>query len=387
MSVSTILSQLESDFVLALQDDDIESIQAISKVIVHTHPTYILDVCILVACRYHRDHMVRWIINFLRSDGKYTQILSERYQSIFESICSHCKSDTAQWLVDSCPFIKFRTNYAFALACYYGNMETAKWLYSVGVDFHVITRPTSLITSNPLCNAIEGGHTEIVAWLLSLFEYPPSGEVLIRLAFNAGSVKTLQWLYSLTTYENDFNYFCRHNWGIIHDSIIQTGTPELLTFVIQLFTYYGIPLIINYNYMLLTICCHPYWTDKMLETVHILTKRGAIIKPDDQDALMTICQKCPWLRRTRLLRLYISECSPAFVDHELSIGRWIKYGEEAIAIMRGCRALENQCDTLFGRAILFAITHISRHGISILDLNILPLHIRVKYFANMNGST
>ena len=75
----------------------------------------------------------------------------------------------------------------FALACFFGHFETARYLAEKGADIHA---PAANGTGyNPLTAAVTAGHTEIVEWLLDQgldpnYRYGPGYSPLLAAAAN-----------------------------------------------------------------------------------------------------------------------------------------------------------------------------------------------------------
>jgi len=75
----------------------------------------------------------------------------------------------------------------FALACYFGHLETARYLAEHGADIHAAANNGS--GYNALTAAVTAGHTEIVQWLLERgldpnYRYGPGYSPLLAAAAN-----------------------------------------------------------------------------------------------------------------------------------------------------------------------------------------------------------
>ncbi|HYA64667.1 MAG TPA: ankyrin repeat domain-containing protein [Candidatus Sulfotelmatobacter sp.] len=75
----------------------------------------------------------------------------------------------------------------FALACFFGHLDTARYLYEQGADIHAIA--SNGTGYNALTAAVTAGHTEIVRWLLERgldpnYRYGPGYTPLLAAAAN-----------------------------------------------------------------------------------------------------------------------------------------------------------------------------------------------------------
>lgn len=103
----------------------------------------------------------------------------------FEHTCMKGHFEVAKWLYSLYP--KFATVDAFSSACYYGNIDIAKWLYSL--DNHIIDK----YEFSKFCHS---GKIEIAKWLYSL-----NNDFFDKNAFSyaclSRSIDFAKWIYSL----------------------------------------------------------------------------------------------------------------------------------------------------------------------------------------------
>ena len=114
----------------------------------------------------------------------------------FRMACCWGHLETAQWLY-SLGDVDIHTDdeYAFRWACSHKHLETAKWLYSLGgVNIH----------TRFFCMACCNGYLEIAQWLYSLGETEGVpidihfiDDTAFRYACDWGHLETAQWLYSI----------------------------------------------------------------------------------------------------------------------------------------------------------------------------------------------
>ena len=123
---------------------------------------------------------------------------SNTYQ--FLGVCCNGELETAKWIwslgdVDH----HFGDEYAFRYACYFDHLETAKWVWSLGgVNHHAEF-------DEAFRDACVHGHLDVAKWLWSLGgvdhrnadEYDEDDECNCQIASEVGNFEIAKWLFFL----------------------------------------------------------------------------------------------------------------------------------------------------------------------------------------------
>jgi hypothetical protein len=120
-------------------------------------------------------------------------LVNKTNQDKFISACYYGHLEVAQWLYSLGDVnIHILNEDTFLMSCYYGHLEVAQWLYSLGgVNIHSKNEAAFRYTC---CN----GHLEVAQWLYSLGETNIHiKKYAFRWACENGGLEVAQWLWSL----------------------------------------------------------------------------------------------------------------------------------------------------------------------------------------------
>jgi ankyrin repeat protein len=149
-----------------------------------------------------QNNKLEEIIPFYEQHKQHIDICDENEQA-FRIACVYGHLKVAQWLYKIKPTIDISAwnEWAFRWACVHGHLKVARWLYEI--------RPTIDISANNEDNeyafiwACEYGHLEVAQWLYKIkptIDISAENEYAFRYACQNGKLDVAQWLQTLIPY-------------------------------------------------------------------------------------------------------------------------------------------------------------------------------------------
>jgi hypothetical protein len=116
-----------------------------------------------VALSINNNDIVNWLFEISNAKIYYNASLK---QNIFLNALLNNKLELAKFLVDQVD-IHFSNDIALINSCYFGNLESVKWLMSLDdkPDIHIDSE-------SPFMLACQGGRIEIIKWMMTLDDKP-----------------------------------------------------------------------------------------------------------------------------------------------------------------------------------------------------------------------
>jgi hypothetical protein len=152
---------------------------------------YDIDVIFGISCMYGRFDIAKWLYELganIHTDD----------DNVFMTSCLYGESEIAHWLnQESNGYNQNIYNRALKASCQGGHLDIVEWLVSLGADIHYDNE-------SPFIAGCENGHLEIAKWLQKQgANIHANNDAALEASLEEGQIQIVEWLYSLTNAHTD----------------------------------------------------------------------------------------------------------------------------------------------------------------------------------------